>query len=195
MKTKSYNKLPKPLADFALSLCACSAASAFAMATGPSGIVGVVSGFLDAACPMVGVAPPDAAICTAALLAATSLTVSVYIVAHGYRSFHNGVWVGEKPSASKAYGSARIVSKPGALKRRFPVWRAGTSPKAGLVVGGIGSGKTTSCLAPHPSRAHRGRMLDPGARPEGRAVLSHRAPRAGKRGEGRLRRLLRRAHV
>ena len=148
LKTKSYNKLPKPLADFALSPCACSAASAFAMATGPSGIVGVVSGFLDAACPMVGVAPPDAAICTAALLAATSLTVSAYIVTHGYRSFHNGVWAGEKPSASKACASARIVSKPGALKRRFPVWRAGTPPRAGLVVGGIGSGKTTSRLAP-----------------------------------------------
>lgn len=169
MKTKSYNRLPNPLADFALSLCACSAASALAMEAGQPGIEGAVAGLLDAACPVVGAVPPDTTAFTVALLAAASLAVSVYFAVHDYRSFHNGVWAGEKPSASRAYGSARVVSRPGALKGRFSVWRKGKAPEAGLVVGGIGSnrgrllvapvqnalvvggtgsGKTTSCLAP-----------------------------------------------
>lgn len=82
---------------------------------------------------------------------------------------HNGVWAGEPPSDNAAYGSSRLLSKPGDLKRAFKLRRKGGPGVPGLVVGGVGpsrdrllvdeilhalvlggtgSGKTTSCLLP-----------------------------------------------
>ena len=86
------------------------------------------------------------------------------------RAFHSGTWRGEKPSRNASYGSARLASRPRELKRNFDVWRPGQAPRPGIVVGtlggdgrrllidageshklllgGTGSGKTTSCLLP-----------------------------------------------
>lgn len=87
-----------------------------------------------------------------------------------YSRFHNGVWKGEKPSKNSVYGSARLLTKPRELRKAFDVWKKNESPKPGIVVGGVGnnhskllvntakshtlvlggtgSGKTTSVLLP-----------------------------------------------
>lgn len=169
-KPKSFNDLPRPLFD----------AGAYA-------VVGTIAGILtggfaaDAAAALLdsldpffrscGIrAPdPDPAV-SAALWTAVLALVGVAAAANRYFRFHNGAWMGPKPSRDPTYGTARLESRPARLRKRFCVWRKGEDPKPGVVVGGIGSrrdllltanvsgallllggtgsGKTTSVLAP-----------------------------------------------
>lgn len=138
-KDKSYNRLPHFWAKFAMRLIPCMAI-AFAICA-------------------FGIPAAAAAIAFAALGALGDM-----------RAFHSGTWRGEKPSRNASYGSARLASRPRELKKSFDVWRPGQAPRPGIVVGtlggngrrllidagkshklllgGTGSGKTTSCLLP-----------------------------------------------
>lgn len=98
----------------------------------------------------------------AAIAAAAALAV------YSYRTFHNGAWLGEKPSSNRSHGSSRLESRPIVLRREFNVCNADKAfpglviggvgsdgkrllvddIKHALVIGGTGAGKTTSCLLP-----------------------------------------------
>lgn len=168
-KMKSYNTLPNPLADFLSCLLACGIAGTVLMILGYPLAEDAISEALAYVSAALGTDPPAARAFAIASLALASLAISAYSSWYSYHSFHNGVWAGEKPSPSRAYGSARINSTPSSLRSRFAVWRKGSCPEPGLVMGGIGSsrnrllvapvqnalvvggtgsGKTTSCLAP-----------------------------------------------
>lgn len=88
-----------------------------------------------------------------------SLAVGIFILfiaynfaLEDYNKFHNGVWKGTKPSRNNVYGSARLLTKPHDLKKAFNVWRKGTVPDAGIVIGGIGS--TRNKLLTNTSKHH-----------------------------------------
>lgn len=165
-KFKTYNKLPSFLFDLVLYLCI---AEAFAWATAH-----FVRPCLTDAFPtlMHSLTKTSESFNVDILWASLAIIAAIAALALAWKSqlsFHNGAWSGEKPSANRSYGTSRILSAPSDLKRAFNVWHEGQSAKPGLVVGGIGksrnrllvddiihalvlggsgSGKTTSCLLP-----------------------------------------------
>lgn len=168
-RPKSYNKLPNPYAEFAawaavLEAFTWLAVELFWPTLASELIEPVAAVFLrPTSSASVSWAMPDALQVQALLAAATLL------VFDSYRRFHNGVWIGEKPSRNGAYGSSRLLSRPSELKRAFRLRRKGNAGIPGLAIGGIGgdggsllvddithalvlsgtgSGKTTSCLLP-----------------------------------------------
>ena len=166
---KTYNKLPRPLPDFAIALTGFAiAALGFWTAAWPS-LREDVSANANSIASAFGLGPVDADFVLALLLSAGSIALAAAIALSAYRGFHNGAWAGPKPSPDRSYGNARIISSPLALQRRFKVWKRGEKSQPGLVVGGVGasrnhllvapiqnalivggtgSGKTTSVLAP-----------------------------------------------
>ena len=173
-KMKTYNKLPSPLLELAAWLAVMETAAWIAVEwLWPGVSVDLVMPILEllarsmgqnaASFPLPGVAQMHIALGIASDVAAAALAID------SSRRFHNGVWAGEKPSANGSYGSSRLLSRPAELKRAFRLRRKGKPGISGLVVGGIGangdavlvddithalvlggtgSGKTTSCLLP-----------------------------------------------
>lgn len=173
-KMKTYNKLPSPLLELAAWLAVMETAAWIAVEwLWPGVSVDLVMPILEllarsmgqnaASFPLPGVAQMHIALGIASAVAAAALAID------SSRRFHNGVWAGEKPSANGSYGSSRLLSRPAELKRAFRLRRKGKPGISGLVVGGIGangdavlvddithalvlggtgSGKTTSCLLP-----------------------------------------------
>lgn len=166
-RTKSYNKLPRPVPQ---ALATWAALTAVAVALRFTMLPDAAPSLARALRPLLGkglAVTPDGLLVVIAIAAGVA---SAIFAIGDYLAFHNGVWAGEKPSASSACGSARLASRPSELKKRFHVWKRGEEPEAGIVVGGIGgrrdrllvdtrrlhklligptgSGKSTSCLAP-----------------------------------------------
>ncbi|MCL2745481.1 MAG: type IV secretory system conjugative DNA transfer family protein [Coriobacteriia bacterium] len=172
-KLKSYNKPPNPMRSFTVCFVL--------LGTIAAGSVVVISYFAphwiewtkEQIAILMGYISLDIALTSEvvlfAALAILVLGLAVSLTCQYMDGFHNGVWLGEKPSRSKLHGSSRLLSRPRDLKRAFKVWKKGKKPKVGLVVGGIGanrskllydeiihalvlggtgSGKTTSCLIP-----------------------------------------------
>lgn len=163
-RRKSYNRLPNPIAEFSVGAAALGCAG---LALSPLARE-LISGLL-AAYPATSVwAPPSvAAVAAAALVVAIATSAALALV--GWARFHDGSWMGERPSSNRSSGSARIESRPSRLRREFDAWRRGKPACPGLVVGGVGgsgrellvadvthalvigdtgSGKTTSCILP-----------------------------------------------
>lgn len=174
-RTKSYNRLPHPMAEFAACLAVLEPAAFIAAYSAyprlaDGGLAAMFAAFarsigVSAACgsPLA----PNADTAFAALAFCAAAAAAAFAV-HGYRAFHSGAWLGERPSASRAHGSSRLESRPFVLRRRFKACNGG-KPSPGMLVGGIGSngkalladdvrhmlivggtgaGKTTSCLEP-----------------------------------------------
>lgn len=163
-KTKSYNRIPSFKADFAIYAAVGVAATVVAAPL----LYGQLQALM-ATLPMArGASLPTPEAFTAALVA-SALLIALAMASSSQRRFHDGAWAGERPSANRACGSARIVSRPSALKHEFKAWRKESEAEPGLVVGGVGrqrgillvdgithalvlggtgSGKTTSCLLP-----------------------------------------------
>lgn len=169
INAKSYNRIPKmlPFLPFALAV-----AVATALATSPL-IVALIDYAMETVKPTLKLfrlesLQPDPVIITIVwLIIAAAIAVDVSI--SRYRNFHNGTWLGEKPATSSLHGRERLESRSYRLRQRFTVWKKGKKPKPGVVVGGIGSdrnrlltvtpthmfllggtgsGKTTSVLTP-----------------------------------------------
>lgn len=173
-RPKSYNKLPNPYVEFAAWAAALEAFAWFAVdlfwpTLASKLIEPVVAVFLQPTSPPAVLRAMPDALQVHAFLAAAALVAAALLVFDSYRRFHNGVWIGEKPSRNGAYGSSRLLSRPSDLKRAFRLRREGDAGIPGLVVGsiggdggtllvddithalvvgGTGSGKTTSCLLP-----------------------------------------------
>lgn len=169
-RTKSYNRLPHPLAEFAACLAVLEAAAFLAAYLAyPRLADGGLGAMLDALGRSTSRSAPTPSADTVFLaLAIGAAVAAAAFAAHGYRAFHSGAWLGECPSASQSHGSSRLESRPFVLKRKF--LRCGKDKAIpGIVVGGIGSdgesllvdgivhalvvgatssGKTTSCLLP-----------------------------------------------
>lgn len=164
---KSYNKIPRPFFDFWACFGAFWLALLAALQCGAvGGLVRDIGPFLRALnLPSEGFA--DLGLVGSMLAsAALSAPVSAAFAAYSYMSFHNGVWMGERPSADRSYGSSRLESRPFALRRVFeecdedgsvPGLVVGSVGSDGgsvlvddighaIVLGGTGSGKTTGCL-------------------------------------------------
>lgn len=137
MRTKSYNRLPRPALRFAAYLAALSAGSALAL---PPFLEAAGGDLARAWRALTGATSPEPAECLAALFAALVLAAAALSLSDWSR-FHDGAWLGERPSLSRTHGNARLLSAPGALKGAFAVWRKGWSPEPGFVVGGIGSAR------------------------------------------------------
>lgn len=173
-KPKSYNKLPNPYVNFiawaaALETFAWLAVELFWSILAGELIEPIVALLLQPTSPVsVARAMPDA-LQAHMLLAVTALVAAALLAFDSNRRFHNGVWIGEKPSRNGAYGSSALLSRPSELKRAFRLRHKSEPGIPGLVVGGIGrdsgsllvddithglvlggtgSGKTTSCLLP-----------------------------------------------
>lgn len=140
MKTKkSYNKLPRlvpRIAAYALAFEAALAALVAAAPEAPHLVARTIVQIAKTVSPSK-VIVDDGAVVVAAALAA--LACAMALAWRDVASFHNGAWLGEKPSPSAAEGTARLVSRPAELKRAFDVWEEGETPAPGVVVGGIGS--------------------------------------------------------
>ncbi|WP_417751368.1 type IV secretory system conjugative DNA transfer family protein [Senegalimassilia faecalis] len=164
---KSYNKIPRPFFDFWACFGALWLALLAALQCGAvGGLVRDIGPFLRALnLPSEGFA--DLGLAGSMLAsAALSAPVSAAFAAYSYMSFHNGVWMGKRPSADRSYGSSRLESRPFALRRVFeecdedggvPGLVVGSVGSDGgsvlvddighaIVLGGTGSGKTTGCL-------------------------------------------------
>lgn len=104
-----------------------------------------------------------------AVAAVAAAVAALWLLWRDWERHHNGVWAGEPPSDNATYGSSRLLSKPGDLNLAFRLRRKGQPGVPGLVVGGVGpskdrllvdeilhglvlggtgSGKTTTCLLP-----------------------------------------------
>ena len=173
-RQKSFNKLPHPFVEFLLYAVVFEvfAYLAIRLFCPPfasdvlSPTIAPLSKAFSHAAGAKAALPNEAS----ALAVATVVTIAAAaaFAAHNYRAFHNGAWLGEKPSPNRSYGSSRLESRPIALKREFGTCDADKA-SPGLVVGGVGSdgkrllvddithalviggtgaGKTTSCLAP-----------------------------------------------
>lgn len=170
-KDKSYNRLPHFWAKFAMRLIPCMAIAFAICAFGIPAAEAACGDFAALALKGTSLAPAlpsDSQIAAAA--AAAAIAFAALGTLGDMRAFHSGTWRGEKPSRNASYGSARLASRPRELKWNFDVWRPGQAPRPGIVVGtlggdgrrllidageshklllgGTGSGKTTSCLLP-----------------------------------------------
>ena len=104
-----------------------------------------------------------------AVAVVAAAVAALWLLWRDWERHHNGVWAGEPPSDNATYGSSRLLSKPRDLKLAFRLRRKGQPGVPGLVVGGVGpskdrllvdeilhglvlggtgSGKTTTCLLP-----------------------------------------------
>lgn len=173
-RQKSFNKLPHPFAEFLLYVVIFEAFAYFAIklfypsfASGvlPPTIAQLSKAFTHAAGPRVALPDEASALAVATVVA---IAAAVALAAHSYRAFHNGAWLGEKPSLNRSYGSSRLESRPIVLKREFSMYDAdkaspglvvgglGSNGKRlliddirhALVIGGTGSGKSSSCITP-----------------------------------------------
>lgn len=135
MKTKTYNRLPRPVLRFLAYLAALAALAAF---LAPAFWAAAGDDLARAWRALLGSRPPGARECAAVLCAAVP-TAAAGLALKDWSGFHDGAWLGERPSSSRVHGNVRLLSAPGALKRAFKVWRKGRSPKPGFVVGGIGA--------------------------------------------------------
>ena len=173
-RQKSFNKLPHPLAEFAIYAILLETVAYLAIRLYyPTFVTDVLSPMLAqtshalAPATRAGTAMPDEA---SVLITATVIAIATAaaLTVHGYRNFHNGAWLGEKPSSSKSYGASRLESRPMVLKQEFCLCSTGKASPGlvvggissngerllvdgishALVVGGTGAGKTTSCLLP-----------------------------------------------
>lgn len=173
-RQKSFNKLPRPFAEFLLYATIFEAFAYFATRLLYPSLAGdvlsptiaqLLKTFTHAAGQKAEL-PDEASVLAVATVVA--VTAAVALAAHSYRAFHSGAWLGEKPSPNRSYGSSRLESRPIALKREFGMCDAdkaspglvvgGVGPdgkrllvddiRHALVIGGTGAGKTSSCLAP-----------------------------------------------
>ena len=173
-RQKSFNKLPHPFVEFLIYAIIFEAFAYSAIRLFYRSFAGDVlspmaaqlsKAFTHAAGPKA--ASPDEA-SALAVTAVAAIVAAVALAVHGYRAFHNGAWLGEKPSSDRSYGSSRLESRPIVLKREFGmcnvdkaspglvVGGVGADGKRllvddithALVIGGTGAGKTTSCLLP-----------------------------------------------
>ena len=90
--------------------------------------------FAHAAGPKAAMPDEASALAVAAVAA---IAAAAALAAHSYRAFHNGVWLGEKPSPNRSYGSSRLESRPIVLEREFGMCDADKA-SPGLVIGGVG---------------------------------------------------------
>lgn len=173
-KMKTYNKLPNLLLELAAWLAAMEVLAWIAAEwLWPDMVAELVAPLWEMLARSMGpnaapyslpsVIQMHMALGIAAAVAASALALD------STRRFHNGAWAGEKPSANSSYGSSRLLSRPADLKHAFKLRCKGKPGIPGLVVGGIGangdavlvddithalvlggtgSGKTTSCLLP-----------------------------------------------
>lgn len=173
-RTKSYNRLPHPIAEFAACLAVLEPAAFIAayfayprLAEGGLGAMLAALARSVGGSAVSGPSAPNADIVFAVLALGAAMAAAAFAV-HSYRTFHSGAWLGERPSASRSHGSSHLESRPFVLRRRFKACN-GEMPSLGMLVGGIGpngralladdvkhmlivggtgSGKTTSCLLP-----------------------------------------------
>lgn len=142
-RIKSYNRPPHPAVEFAValvvlapllfialqSLCASSAfAEVSSSLKAVLGLFGVKIGKLEA----------PGQVQVVAIAVAISAVFAGLLTASSYSRFHNGAWLGEKPSWNRTYGSSRLESRPFVLRRRFDECD-GEDGAPGLIVGSIGS--------------------------------------------------------
>lgn len=143
MKTKSFNKLPSFWGRFfayaVVALVATKAIYFYFMEAIEDCFISFF-GMFSLAVPQIHISwPGDNQM--ALLIGIVFLLVAIEFAYKDYSKFHNGVWKGAKPSRNNVYGSARLLTKPSDLKRAFKTWKKGTKPDPGIVVGGIGSSK------------------------------------------------------
>ena len=211
---KTYNKLPRPLPDFAIALTGFAiAALGFWTAAWPS-LREDVSANANSIASTFGLGSVDVDFVLALLLSAGSIALAATIALSSYRGFHNGAWAGPKPSPDRSYGNARIISSAA----HPPTSIQGVEAR-GEVPARSRRRRHRSLPEPpshraHPKRAHRRRHriwkndlglgtvpnrphrvgdarlhLHPGS--QGRALFSHCAPRRKERRKGGHDRLLR----
>lgn len=173
-KQKGFNRLPHPLAEFALytvlfeviaflavKLCYPTFASDVLLP-----MLARLSSTLAPAAKAKIAFPDESGAPASAAIAA--IAAAAALASYSYRTFHNGAWLGEKPSSNRSHGSSRLESRPIVLRREFNVCNADKAfpglviggvgsdgkrllvddIKHALVIGGTGAGKTTSCLLP-----------------------------------------------
>lgn len=170
---KSYNKIPNPFAEFAASFAALGLLLFLALQSADAWraaneLLRETEPLLAAFKLPIGPVDAPSLPAAAAAAAAISAVLSAAFAANSYLSFHNGVWLGERPSADRTCGSSRLESRPFALRRAFKECGEGEAAPGlvvgsvgsdggsllvddithALVIGGTGAGKTTSCLAP-----------------------------------------------
>lgn len=135
MKAKSYNKVPSPFVRFFAYLAVGIVAVA---ALRESAFPVVIKTAQECWVLLFGAPAPSGETVELALLAGL-VVIATALTVRDWTSFHDGVWLGERPSSSRACGNARLLSSPGDLRRAFCKWKKGVRPKPGAVVGGVGS--------------------------------------------------------
>lgn len=117
-RQKSFNKLPRPFAEFLLYATIFEAFAYFATRLLYPSLAGdvlsptiaqLLKTFTHAAGQKAEL-PDEASVLAVATVVA--VTAAVALAAHSYRAFHSGAWLGEKPSPNRSYGSSAWSRAP-----------------------------------------------------------------------------------